>query len=87
MTERTSTSSNSDALPLLEGDDVSKPEASGCLPRLLAGLPAVPELLQYREDLHARTERPIFDLCILVVCYFGTGTLFYAVCDEDFTLM
>lgn len=53
----------------------------------LSDLAQIPKLVQYREDLHARTERPIFYLCILIVCYFGVGTTFYAVCDEDFTLI
>ena len=83
----------SDSLPLLQNRDedsgnVNKPadEDTFC-PTLLRGLPALPRLIRYREDLHARTERPIFDLCILVICYFGFGTTFYAVCDEDFTLI
>jgi len=68
--------------------NVSKPAEEAILCSCcIRGLPALPRLIRYREDLHARTERPIFDLCILVIFYFGFGTTFYAVCDEDFTLI
>ena len=86
---------SADAIPLLQERDIcpgtDKPGSpSSSIINLLQGLSdlaQIPKLVQYREDLHVRTERPIFDLCILVVCYFGVGTTFYAVCDEDFTLM
>ena len=83
-----------DAMPLLMDPPPEKPPSQASsssafrsgLERL-SDLVGIPKLIQYREDLNARTERPIFDLFILVVCYFGTGTTFYALCDEDFTPM
>jgi len=89
-----SNAESADAVPLLRDrevlPDTDKPGSQSSMINLLHGLSdlaQIPKLVQYREDLHARTERPIFDLCILIVCYFGVGTTFYAVCDEDFTLM